>query len=510
VSQVARILAAELARASTLQPPGRKSALDSLASGTPQGETTFLDALSENALAALAWLFEFWALPHQRPPSGDWRTWLVLGGRGAGKTRAGAEWVRAQVEGSGPDDAGLARRVALIGETYDQAIAVMVKGDSGILACSPPDRRPRWIAGERRLEWRNGAEARVYSANDPEALRGPQFDCAWADEFGCPAIDKGGNQPNTFLDPKSGESRVPHFSTGRRDDAMQAQYLRAVLDYWADPARNPVSEIYGGRMLDVARAHAWAWDARPWPAFPHDLDRWSDGANWHRGHWLTGRLDAAPLDLVVAEICQTAGLEHFDVSGLQGLVRGHLTGQTETARAALQPLMIAYGFDAVEAEGRLAFRPLARTPDAEVGEPMTALDDDARGGFRQVRAAEAETVGRLRIAYTDGEASYDDRVAEAVFPGDAAQQVTDVGLPLALTPSEALGVAERRLAEARVARDSLTFSLPPSAFGVRAGAMISLPDGSTWRVDRAARSWNARHHGGPGGAEFCGTERCRH
>ena len=183
MSQVARILAAELARASTLQPPGRKSALDSLASATPQSETTFLDSLSENALAALAWLFEFWALPHQRPPSGDWRTWVVLGGRGAGKTRAGAEWVRAQVEGSGPDEAGLARRVALIGETYDQAIAVMVKGDSGILASSPPDRRPRWIAGERRLDWRNGAEARDYSANDPEALRGPQFDCAWADEL---------------------------------------------------------------------------------------------------------------------------------------------------------------------------------------------------------------------------------------------------------------------------------------------------------------------------------------
>jgi hypothetical protein len=60
-------------------------------------------------------------------------------------------------------------------------------------------------------------------------------------------------------------------------------------------------------MIDVARAHAWAWDARPWPAFPHDLKRWSDGANWQKGHWLTGRLDAAPLDLVVAEICETAG-----------------------------------------------------------------------------------------------------------------------------------------------------------------------------------------------------------
>jgi hypothetical protein len=71
-------------------------------------------------------------------------------------------------------------------------------------------------------------------------------------------------------------------------------------------------------MIDVARAHAWAWDARPWPAFPHDLERWSDGANWQKGHWLTGRLDAVPLDLVVAEICETAGLVHYDVSGSMG------------------------------------------------------------------------------------------------------------------------------------------------------------------------------------------------
>ncbi len=132
---------------------------------------------------ALPFLFEFWALPHQLPPEGAWRTWVVLGGRGAGKTRAGAEWVRARVEGARPLDPGRCRRVALVGETYDQVRDVMVFGDSGILACSPPDRRPVWRAGERRLVWPNGAEARAFSAHDPEALRGPQFDAAWADEL---------------------------------------------------------------------------------------------------------------------------------------------------------------------------------------------------------------------------------------------------------------------------------------------------------------------------------------
>ena len=154
-----------------------------LACAEPEEVDAFLGGLSDNALASLPWLFEFWALPHQLPPEGDWKTWVVMGGRGAGKTRAGSEWVRAQVEGATPDAPGHARRVALVGETFDQARDVMVFGESGILACSPPDRRPQWEAGRRRLVWPNGATAQLCSAHEPEALRGPQFDAAWVDEL---------------------------------------------------------------------------------------------------------------------------------------------------------------------------------------------------------------------------------------------------------------------------------------------------------------------------------------
>lgn len=164
--------------------PELKSGAAWLASATPEEVDEFLGGLSQNALLSLPWLFEFWALPHQLPPRGAWRTWVIMGGRGAGKTRAGSEWVRAQVEGAGPEDAGRARRVALVGETVDQVREVMVMGESGILACSPPDRRPEWQATRRQLVWPNGAVAQVFSAHEPEALRGPQFDAAWADELG--------------------------------------------------------------------------------------------------------------------------------------------------------------------------------------------------------------------------------------------------------------------------------------------------------------------------------------
>ena len=106
-----------------------------------------------------------------------------MGGRGAGKTRAGAEWVRSQVEGARPLDAGVAGHVALVGETIEQVREVMVFGPSGILACSPPDRKPVWEAGRKRLVWPNGAVAQVFSAHEPENLRGPQFDAAWVDEL---------------------------------------------------------------------------------------------------------------------------------------------------------------------------------------------------------------------------------------------------------------------------------------------------------------------------------------
>ncbi|MCB2129016.1 MAG: DNA-packaging protein [Rhodobacteraceae bacterium] len=160
-----------------------RSAAGWLASATPEMVDEFLSGLADETLMALPWLFEFWALPHQLPPEGMWKTWVIMGGRGAGKTRAGAEWVRAQVEGPRPLDTGRSRRVALVGETVDQVRDVMIFGESGILACSPPDRRPTWEASRRRLIWPNGAVAEVYSAFSPDSLRGPQFDAAWVDEL---------------------------------------------------------------------------------------------------------------------------------------------------------------------------------------------------------------------------------------------------------------------------------------------------------------------------------------
>jgi len=127
--------------------------------------------------------WRFWARPDQLPPPGRWTSWLLLGGRGAGKTRAGAEWVRSRVEGRTPLAPGRCCRVALIGETLLAAREVMVEGPSGLRAIAPSDTRPTYVASRHILVWPNGAIAQLFSAERPESLRGPQFDLAWCDEL---------------------------------------------------------------------------------------------------------------------------------------------------------------------------------------------------------------------------------------------------------------------------------------------------------------------------------------
>ena len=141
-----------------------------------------LDGFTPRELAALLDDWEFIARKDQWPPALTdaglpWRAWLILGGRGAGKTRAGAEWVRAVAQ------ADPKARIALIGETEREAREVMVEGVSGLLAVHRHDERPQWAPTTRRLAWSNGAVAEVFSAENHEALRGPQFSAAWCDEL---------------------------------------------------------------------------------------------------------------------------------------------------------------------------------------------------------------------------------------------------------------------------------------------------------------------------------------
>jgi len=134
----------------------------------PDRRAAFLKTLDRGECDGLRWHWEQWARPQQLPPPGNWRVWLVCAGRGFGKTRAGAEWVR-RIAREQAD-----ARIALVAASLAEARAVMVEGESGLLACCPPGARPLFEPSLRRLTWPNGAQAFLYSAAEPESLRGPQ------------------------------------------------------------------------------------------------------------------------------------------------------------------------------------------------------------------------------------------------------------------------------------------------------------------------------------------------
>jgi phage terminase large subunit-like protein len=143
----------------------------------------YLNSLSPSVLAALRYNWEFWARPNQLEPLGDWTTWLILAGRGFGKTRVGAETIRKWVCGDTPLARGLCSRIALVAETAADGRDVMVEGESGLLACHPKDFRPIYEKTNRKVTWPNGAVAFLYNATEPDQLRGPQHDAAWVDEL---------------------------------------------------------------------------------------------------------------------------------------------------------------------------------------------------------------------------------------------------------------------------------------------------------------------------------------
>ncbi|GGB00417.1 DNA-packaging protein [Brucella endophytica] len=165
--------------------PDQSFNLSYLAKQSPSQQAAILAGLSDEDCRALLHDWRFLARPQQVAPEGDWQTWLILAGRGFGKTRTGAEWVREQVKAG-------ASRIGLIAPTASDARDVMVEGESGVLSvCWAGDRtitgemlgRPRYEPSKRRLTWANGAIATLFSAEEPERLRGPQHDALWCDEL---------------------------------------------------------------------------------------------------------------------------------------------------------------------------------------------------------------------------------------------------------------------------------------------------------------------------------------
>ncbi|GGF52733.1 Putative phage tail protein [Mameliella alba] len=396
-------------------------------------------------------------------PLSDWRNGQEHADAGWGSIY-NQDYLRANIEG---------------GEGYDWFYASEADQDAQVRTPISDEAHGEpwvWRYKDLRNWWSNPHHDRIAGVRQPTATAWQsESKPIWFTELGCAAIDKGTNQPNKFFDPKSSESNLPHYSNGLRDDAIQQQYLKAQLGYWGEAGNNPVSSVYGGQMLDLERCFVWAWDARPYPWFPADEKLWSDGPNYRRGHWLNGRLSIRSLASVVREICSRVGLTDLDTSDLHGVVRGYVVSEVSDARRALQPLMLAHGFDAIERDGRLVFRMRRGLGPVDIPRDVLAVSDEIEGDLVETRASEAEMAGRVRVHFVLADADHQVAAEEAVLPDEAMHAVSETDMPLALTRGEGRQTAERWLAEARVSRDTLRFALPPSKLALGAGDIVRLP-----------------------------------
>ena len=315
----------------------------------------------------------------------------------------------------------------------------------------------------------------------------PQSKPIWFTELGCPAVDKGANEPNVFIDPKSSESRLPRFSSGVRDDLVQRRYLEAFLtgldpdhpDYI--PGSNPTSTAYAGRMVDTGHIHVYAWDARPWPAFPADAGTWGDADNWRLGHWITGRHAAAPLAATVSTILADYGFAPHDATRLTAMLAGFVIDRVLSAREALQPLELGFFVDARESGGRIVFEHRgAQLPAVELtpDDLVEARPGDALATL--TRAQETDLPASAKLTYIAAAGGYPAAVEEARRLAGKSGRIAVADLPLVLEPEQAARIAEVWLFEAWAARERARFALPPSRLALEPGDALTLTvDGRT-------------------------------
>ena len=328
----------------------------------------------------------------------------------------------------------------------------------------------------------------------------PQSKPFWFMELGCPAVDRGANQPNVFVDPKSSESHLPYFSHGRRDDFMQRRYLQAFHE-GLDPEHdnyiagaNPESAVYDGRMVDLDRMHIYAWDARPYPAFPADTVAWGDGPNWRLGHWLTGRIASAPLAATVQAILTDHDFTAHDAGALNGTLGGLLIDRVMSARDCLQPLELAFFFDTRESDGRIVFAHRGAADTAAELSPDDLVETRAGAALSTLtRAQETDLPASAKITYITAGGDYPSAVEEARRLAGRSGRVALADLPLALDAEQAAEIAEVWLFEAWAARERAQFALPPSQLALEPGDVVDfrqhpLPPAAHHRGRRARRA----------------------
>jgi len=309
-------------------------------------------------------------------------------------------------------------------------------------------------------------------------------------ELGCPAIDKGSNQPNVFYDAKSDQSALPYFSSGGRDDLIQNRFLRTHYKHWdeSDPdfigQQNPLSTQYTGRMIDPSTIALWAWDARPFPWFPSLTDTWSDGPNWQRGHWLNGRLAGCPLDSLISTIMRDFGFFDFRCE-VDGHVDGYVVPNATSLRSALEPLLSLFGVLVSEEAGQIVFRSKSYCPRAQLeSHNLVHLEEAPTSAI--LRDQETELPNEALITHASISGSYEQAGTKTSRQVSGSERQITMSVPMVASGGTASATGEERIRDMWIAREKLKLGVTQKHAALMPGDIITLDDDAhrKWIVEQ--------------------------
>ncbi len=300
----------------------------------------------------------------------------------------------------------------------------------------------------------------------------------WLTELGCGAVDKGSNLPSAFADPKSAENALPYFSNGAADPLQQRQHLRAYHLYWQpdsadfEESNNPISSIYGSRMLDPERIYVWTWDARPFPAFPNNLSVWSDGKNYATGHWLTGRLGGMGANEFVQAIGRDYGVEIKSDISSNALIEGLHIGNVTSLRNAISPILDAADLMVVDKVDGVYVTKSSNLADLSVSKNEMASDNGEI--ISRTKPDFFAAIGHLAYSYSERKKAYlNTTISASSIKGEG---VATVNSGLVMSEVNARYAAQISLKKLNSSDDVIEFNLPYSNIALEVGDIIDVDE----------------------------------
>lgn len=301
-------------------------------------------------------------------------------------------------------------------------------------------------------------------------------------ELGFPAVDRGANQPNVFVDPKSSESAVPHFSRGFRDDVIQRRALEACLSWWSgghpevDAGDNPLSPLYGGPMVDPDGIYLWTWDARPFPPFPMYSDVWADGGNWRLGHWLTGRLGGVSIKGLCKAVLADYGISEDDVkvASLAGSLDGYVLSGPVSARDVLEPVLTVFSGLASDRGTHIELSSLPSEAITTLQAAELADPGENEALLARTRAQASELSAEIRFGADDPVSDFRRRISASRRLEGGSHQIETQNLPACSMPEPLHIAADRRLYRVWSERERVTFATGPDRIDLEPGDVVAL------------------------------------